>query len=45
MPGGAMEGSARPPHLHLLRPLQRHPAAGGDEMDRPLRLQVHEAIH
>ena len=22
----------KPPHLHLFRPFQRHPAAGGDEM-------------
>ena len=35
----------RPQELHLLRPLKRHTAGCRDEIHRPLRLQIHEALH
>lgn len=34
-----------PQDLHLLRPRQRHPSSGGNEMDRPLRLQSNAPIY
>lgn len=42
---GARRHPHRPPHLHRQRPLPRHPAECRDEMDRPQRLQGHEALH
>ena len=35
----------RPPHLHRQRPVPRHHPEHRDEMDRPLRLQGHEALY